>query len=464
MVDGFKCTCIGLNASLWLKNKALDFKLSVSESTGEIFPQRKEAKINALTFAISPRKNGGSSCAMYGSLHKFKNGGVQNWDDFALSDLSETLDKLADDYNINLDTAELHSIEIGVNIALNYQPKRIFESAICHKGKGFTNLDRKDRYLGVICEHTDYAIKLYDKTRQSKIKGLGYILRYEVKFYRIRTLETCGICRLSDLKNRECWEKVLPVLLSKLKEIVFFDFSLNTDELTDGQKLRWERFGNTKYWENLNRNQYYKARILHAELSRKYGAKDGAELLAEKVSNKYKELCQCNQEKRRQFPQVPEEVVSEKVATISNLEYVLENVAYGSENIPHGNKEEIHAKPRHCLSCGKNITAQRSGSLFCSEKLYGKEAKKCRNKDSNRRMIIKRKIKIAMEKELMLQVTYTDADGIEYTDILGTNEINPTREWLDRVKSVRALSNPAKTIEGITAQEYLLTISKQSEL
>ncbi|HSH65812.1 MAG TPA: hypothetical protein VLB84_08445, partial [Bacteroidia bacterium] len=36
-----------------------------------------------------------------------------------------------------------------------------------------------------------------------------------------------------------------------------------------------------------------------------------------------------------------------------------------------------------CLSCGRNITNQKKGSMFCSEKIYGKEAKKCRNMQSN---------------------------------------------------------------------------------
>ncbi len=38
---------------------------------------------------------------------------------------------------------------------------------------------------------------------------------------------------------------------------------------------------------------------------------------------------------------------------------------------------------RYCSTCGRDITDQKKGSVFCSEKLYGKQAKKSRNKNSN---------------------------------------------------------------------------------
>lgn len=112
-------------------------------------------------------------------------------------------------------------------------------------------------------------------------------------------------------------------------------------------------------------------------------------------------------------------------------------------------------KRRYCKCCGRDITHQRKDSVFCSEKYFGKEAKKCRNKDSNRRMIIKRKIKNAMEKEKMMQVVYVDSNGLEYSDILEAREINVSREWLERVKSVSVLDGTEETQTGENAKEYI---------
>jgi hypothetical protein len=70
-------------------------------------------------------------------------------------------------------------------------------------------------------------------------------------------------------------------------------------------------------------------------------------------------------------------------------------------------------------------------------------------------MIIKRKIKNAMEKEKMMQVVYVDSNGLEYSDILEAREINVSREWLERVKSVSVLDGTEETQTGENAKEYI---------
>ena len=40
---------------------------------------------------------------------------------------------------------------------------------------------------------------------------------------------------------------------------------------------------------------------------------------------------------------------------------------------------------KHCLSCGRIIINPRKNQKFCSELVYGKDGKQCRNKDSNPR-------------------------------------------------------------------------------
>lgn len=458
MVDGFKCSCVGLSADVWQHNPLLDFGLSVSESTGELLSQRKEAKFRALYFVISPTKGGKPGCSMYGSFHKQKNENLYNWDDFYLSEVCNVLDYISYIFDVDLNKAILHSLEIGVNIRLNYSPKSIIQSVICHKGKSFSDISKREKSLGVICEHTDYAIKLYDKGHQSRIENGYYILRYEVKFKRLRMLEPFGISNLSDLKEPDKMKAVEVLLLDKLKEIVFFDFQHNTSNLTDKQRLNWERYSNPKYWEGLNRKQYYNARVLHAELTEKYGAIDRGAKLANKVSETYQRLIDIKPETVGHFPQVSGESVSANTGTFSELEYVLENVPSGDENLQYEMKERKEEKQRHCLSCGRNISHQKKGSTFCSEKYFGKDAKICRNKDSNRRMLIKRKIKKVMDKNLMLRITYTDEVGKEYADTLGVNEIKITREWLDRVKSVDILKPEPERLEGEKAKKLLLTI------
>lgn len=456
MIDGLKCSCVGLNVDLWKNNPYLNFELSVSESTGEILTQRREAKVKNLCFVLSPTSGGGFSCSFNGSLHKYSSIDGSNHDDFIYSDLTKILDNLTNDYSIELNHTSIHSLEVGVNIELDYSPEIVFKKAICHKGKPFERLDSRNKRFGIKCTHTDYAIKLYDKGYQYKING-KYILRYEIKMFRQRMLQPFGIYTLSDLKDVEKVTPLICLLLERLNEIVFFDYSFKPKGLSNSKLLSWQQYSNARYWESLNRNNYYKARKKLAELTQKYNCIDWGKIIAKKVLDKWIDLAELKQKNRRHFPQFIESLKAQKQATFSNLEYMLENVTEG--DVKKRIKKESKKEVGNCIICGRKLIDQKQGSRFCSERIYGKEARKCRNKDSNRRLAIKRKIYKAMEKDLMLRITYK-FEGSEYSDILGANEINITREWLDRIASVEALDSSLPKMAGKEAKEYLQKISK----
>lgn len=460
MIDGVKCSCIGHDPDLWRQNPRLNFGLCVSESTGELLTQKREAKTRSLRFVIAP-KSGGLSCSIVGSLHKYKNNNDTNFNDFTFPELLATLDSLQNDFDINLSQTHIHSMEIGVNIQLDYSPEIILKNVVCHKGKPFDSLDRKDRKLGLICDHTDYAVKLYDKGHQSKIAELGkYVLRYEVKAYRQRMFEPFGIHTLADLRNAEKVTSLISLLVGRLNEIVFFDCSFRGGGMSEAKRLNWERYGNPMYWGNLDRKNYYKARKRFAELLTKYHCIDWRQFVLKRTTKTWEELAGFKQEKGRQFPHFIEGVESRKKATFSNLEYLVEDVPIG------GIEKRIPAKAKteavYCITCGRQITGQKSGSLFCSERLYGIEARRCRNRDSNRRLAIKRKIYRAMKKELMLRITYQHG-GAEYTDTLGASELSITREWLDKVLRVEVLKPQPTALTGNEAKTYLETISNSND-
>ena len=453
MIDGVKCSCEGHDADLWQRNPRLDFGLLVSESTGELLTRRQEAHARSLRFVISPKSGGGVSCSIVGSLHKYKNNNDTNYNGFTFSELAETLESLQSDFDINLRRTHIHSMEIGVNINLDYNPEIILKNVVCHKGKGFDSLDRKERKLGLICEHTDYAVKLYDKGRQSKIEDLGkYVLRYEVKVFRQRMLEPFSISTLADLQDVEKVAPLISVLADRLREIVFFDHSFKGDALTEAKRLNWERYSNPNYWANLNRNEYYKARKKHAELLAKYNCIDWGQFVLKHTTKVWEELAGFKQEKGRRFPHNTQGNASRELATFSNLEYLAEDVAGG--DVEKRNPTKVKTEAVYCITCGRQITGQKAGSLFCSDRLYGIEARRCRNRDSNRLLAIKRKIYRAMKKEFMLRITYQHK-GAEYTDTLGASELSITREWLDKVTHVEVLRPQPTTLTGNKAKEYL---------
>lgn len=457
MIDGVKCSCIGLDANLWRNNPLLDFGLSVSETTGEILTNRREAKVKSLTFILSPSVSGSFSCSFAGSLHKYKNINGNNWNDFTFTELTKVLNTLSIDYKLDLQQTAIHTIEIGVNTELDFSPEIILKSVICHKGKSFDRMDRRDKRLGLICEHTDYAIKLYDKGYQCKLAG-KYILRYELRLFRQRMLEPFEISTLADLKNAEKVAPLVRLLLERLNEIVFFDFKFKPANLSKSKQLSWNQYSNPKYWESLNYKQYGYARQRYADLIKLYNCIDWMKFVSKQVVKKWLFLTGAKQINLGGFPQLSNSDVSTKFGRFSKLEYLLEFVP--TRDNKKREKNKLKTDERFCISCGRQITEQKKGSRFCSEKLYGKEARQCRNKDSNRRLTIKRKMKIAMSKNLMIRIVYTDDSGNEYADILGANEIHVTREWLDKVVQVEVLKEPQpETLTGDKAKDYLLTIN-----
>lgn len=459
MIDGIKCSCFGLDANLWRNNPRLDFGLSVSESTGELLTQRREAKAHSLYFVLSPTIAGGFSCSFAGSLHKYKNIDGYNWDNFYYSQLITVVNSLASDFNIDLANTFIHGIEIGVNIELDYSPEIVFKKAICHKGKPFEKINIKDKRVGVICSYTDYSIKLYDKGYQCRIND-KYILRYEIKLFRQRTLYPFSISTLADLTDLEKVGSLIFLLLERLNEIVFFDYSFKPKEFTRAKLLSWQQYSNPRYWESLDRNNYYKARKRLAELAIKYNCIDWGQFISKQVTKKWFDLIDLKQENGRHFPQIIERLKAQEKATFSDLECMLENVTLG--DVPKRKEKESEKTVCHCISCGRQLTGQKKGSRFCSERIYGKDARKCRNKDSNRRLIIKRKIYKAMDKELMLRITY-ESEGQQYSDILGAKEINVTREWLDKVKTVEILEPQHSILTDKKAKEYLSKLTKSNE-
>jgi hypothetical protein len=430
---------VGLSACVWQRNPRLNFGLSVSESTGEILTPKKEAYAGAIRFIITSKPDGSLLCSMMGSLHKHSNADGINWNNFIFTDLSKTLDALHANYGIILKNTHIHTLEIGVNIPLNYAPKRVFKSVICHKGKAFDHIDRRGQYMGVVCEHTDYIIKLYDKGQQAHIMdNTMYLLRYELKLKRQRMLEPYGVRTFADLQSVE---KVLPLLcllIDRLNEIIFFDFTQPTDSMTDTQRLHWERYSNPKYWERLNRKQYYNARKQYAGMIAKYGALDCNKLLGEKVIKKWLELAEISKHKTLgQIPHILKRIESSFSGTFSKLEYLMENVPYEGKKM-NTKKQSVFGvkKKRFCVSCGRDISEQKNNSRFCSEKLYGKEARKCRNKDSNRRLALKRKIKRAKEKDLKIKIIFIKKNREKPPNKQAAATLVVTREWLNSVKRV----------------------------
>jgi len=375
MIDGIKFTCAGLHPSVWIQNTLLDFGGRVSYKTGQS-DLRQTANFQSMEFVVS--ENG--SCSLHGSLHKYYNANDTNYNAFSFNNLTETLNNLNLNFSINPHNAEIHSIEIGVNINLDFKPKDVLNSLICHKNKPFNLICKNDKLLGKVCTYTDYEIKIYDTARKHKIKE--NILRFELKIKRQRLLEPYGISTLSDLQNVEKVVHLLRLLLDRINEIVFFDFHFPVPNLSQGKANEWEQYSNPNFWAQTSAELYDKRkahydRKQYKALMKKYKCFDWNLFMQQKVSEAWYKLFGKSAEKVVYLKQAYSEKQAQKYTTFSDFKYIVEKVESEFKN---NSKKTRASEKKFCVSCGRDISHQKGNSRFCSERLYGKAAKRCRNK------------------------------------------------------------------------------------
>lgn len=463
MIDGVKILCNGVTPADWIAAPGLDFGLYISETTGEIIGEYKEAEYNGLRFRIS--KNFGG-CYIVGSLHRFHNAGADNSNLFDFEALCGVISTLQTRYNVNPATATISRLEIGVNIPLDYSPEIIIKSAICYKGHPAALIidSHTRRKIGRFWPFSSYSVKLYDKGAN--------ILRFEIAYYHTRELAAAGVRYLCDLANPDKYARLYSQLLAALQNFIFYDFKYKGAELTAAARRDWLQYSNPYYWENLSKHARTKAIRRYWEKVAKYGAINWRDFLCKKCVNIYYDLTQCKRKKRLPFPGFAIPIQAQKTATFSELGLISAKVATTigrgylckEAQTPGQSGVLTNRQPgrRYCCICGRDITEQKAGSRFCSVRLFGPIARQCRNKDSNRRLTLKRQINRAMEKNKFIAVTYED-NGQFYTDILSPAEITKSRATLDRVREIRIIDNPGQTLQGRAAIEYLQQITPQDE-
>lgn len=465
MIDGLKVICKGLDPQQWRDVPTLEFFRSVSDLTGQK-GKASEAKRYGLTFRIADAKDGtGKRCSITGSLHKHRNKGEDNSDLFTLADVITEVQQLPTLYGINLDTAVLTRLEIGLNVLMDYQPKRIIRQLVCHNRLPFSSMSTKNKMLGKIAERSEYTIKVYDKGRGERVTASKYVLRVEIRFNRMRTVkEKCGVETLADLLDVAKLDALATLLLDAMDDVILFDRTARPKGLTNRQRQRWVEYGNSTFWKELSRDGYYKQRRMFATLCEKGGVSNPCKKFTDMIENAAKKGRQYKPQKRRRLPQMTTPNKADEKATFGRLEYMLPNVAFErNENgdvCNHDNTaKNADTKRRFCKTCGREITEQDPRSIFCAERLYGKEAKKCRNADSNHRAAKRRIIERAMQRNKIIWVTY-EVNGEKYTDELTPQELYLQREWVDRVCTVRIIDRPA--VQGKEAQLLLWKLQEDA--
>lgn len=238
-----------------MDNPLLYFTQEVNTTTGEIRRTNKKGKeqtpsqtayYNDLTFKIFDTGN----IYIYGSLHKYYNKGLHNYNDFDINAIRGVLNDLNDKFDITPEQCVLRNIELGINIKTPIEPNTILDNCFLHKTDLLVYQIHSDEGRYKQCEHSQYIVKIYNKTLHYQKKGLNpptNLLRFELKFNKMEYFNKLGIFSLNDLLEYGL-HNFKSRLLDEWGNILYFDKSIKIDE----QKRN--KFNNPFYWTGLINN------------------------------------------------------------------------------------------------------------------------------------------------------------------------------------------------------------------
>lgn len=400
MFDGVKIRCENVKVGEWENHPELDFTLPVSAKTGEILPESIRAKYRELLFRITPSRKlpGYYWHFIEGSLHKFANGGAANTNDFGFDDMAQTVNSLCQDFGINPEYAPLENIEFGVNIPLPIPAKEFMKCLVCLGGSPFVEMNREKKHLGKVVKRQQYTLKLYDKGKQAET-GDTNILRVEIHVHRMEFVREYGITHLGHITDKDRVQPLGELLGSVLGNAIYYDESIKEKNMTEAEQYRLKDFKNPKWWDDLDKRRRYYYREVYAKMMEKHGANRVFLNVVKEVEKKWLELLeysadsldfltgQKSGDSADSLDFLTVRMNGYKVQLNNNVIYTY--FAQNLEKLPNFEAAESHPKapvakrsfvPFICASCGRDITGQKTGSRYCSEKRFGKTARKCRDK------------------------------------------------------------------------------------
>jgi len=231
---------------MFVRESGLPFVEGSRTDTGEIIDHWK-AKYSNLNLTVY--RSG--IVILKGSLHKYRNGGRYNHDDFTIWDHKRVIDELIQRIDLNLYKFVIDTLEVGVNISPPIDSTILLDNTYRHKAKAFKDISFGLKGDFREAQYSDYFVKIYNK-------GIQYHLPYDLLRFEIKLkadmLRKLHIHLLQDTLDTSIVAMLQNLLLERYSEVVFIDPTIRVDELTEKQQERLSKWKNPRYWEDLQNN------------------------------------------------------------------------------------------------------------------------------------------------------------------------------------------------------------------
>jgi hypothetical protein len=276
-IDYIKCEVIGLDKHYFLNNKNLVFTPHIKDSDEVDFHYLIDQNIKLKVYESN-------KIFIDGSLHKYANNGIHNYNDFTPLGFFRVLDTLKKRFGISPENMRILCLEFGYNITPPIDPDLIINHLLKHINKDVEILLSNDRAKYRQFKHGNYILKIYNKGKQYNCED--NILRLEVKQTNWHEYRTIGINTLEDFINRDKTTFV-DSLVTKWNEILFYDPTIKDNP--DFIKYR-----DVNYWTELRATVSGKTYNKHAKRLKVLNATKG-ENIQQKVSDLIREKAQTMQ-------------------------------------------------------------------------------------------------------------------------------------------------------------------------
>jgi len=318
--------------------------------------------------------------SMRGSFHRHHHGG-ENWTDFTREQFAEAVAAVCLALGLHPAALRLSNVEVGVNIVPPCPTSAVLRSIVLHRTQRPNPMGQG---VGIELRHTAYRFKIYDKARQ--YARPGELLRFEVAVRRMRTLQRCGVRTVADLLDPKVWTAMRGYLLARFNELLIVEPDILTDGLKPAERELLNRATDPAYWIGLERRQRSEKRRTLSAIYSRHASNGLKAALRALIATKAEELNAgpILAMDARTFSPTGEEVGD---TSPERPERTFSPLALRSANV---RGEVVEVEVRRCAVCGRDITHQDARSQVCSERLYGKEGKRCRNALSNRTLTLRR--------------------------------------------------------------------------
>jgi len=274
MIDHVRLNHLGIGLGI---KDLLPFLAQFEEHTGVIPNDRRTYNLRDLTFIITPGKP--QRVKVKGSIHKFANQGLHNYDRFTWTRFCSTYEELSE---LIFPRDQVNLLEFGVNLLTPFDPSIFIRNLIAYKRKRVNLIDRNGELFSEV-RYSQYTLKIYHKGLQF---DQGNILRIELRFEKMEALFPDGLF-WGDLRNPDTWRYLGTRLLKTLQDIIYYDPGINLSSIpSQRERAILQEGNNPRFWETLEDSHPERKRDQFQQLVKKYGSTFGdlSRMVEEEVS------------------------------------------------------------------------------------------------------------------------------------------------------------------------------------